>query len=102
MRTAKGRMTMSGSSLKRTMIAISAALTVSAVTVGATVSPAQAGTSRSRGSRVDKIEDAGAWRSEAPVPTDLLAGLLMERGAGRPAQRRQPGPCRPKSMRPWR
>lgn len=34
---------MSGSSLKRTVIAISAALTMSAVTVGATVSPAQAG-----------------------------------------------------------
>ena len=44
MRTAKGRMNMSGSSLQRALIAISAALTVSAVTVGATVSPAQAGT----------------------------------------------------------
>lgn len=36
-------MNMSGSSLKRTIIALSAALTMSAVTVGATVSPAQAG-----------------------------------------------------------
>jgi hypothetical protein len=39
---------------------------------------------------VDKIEDARAWRSEAPVPTDLLASLLIERSAARPAQRRQP------------
>lgn len=37
-------MNMFGSSLKRTIIAISAALTVSALTVGVTVSPAQAGT----------------------------------------------------------
>jgi hypothetical protein len=36
-------MNMSGS-VKRTLIAISAALTVSAVTVGATISPALAGT----------------------------------------------------------
>jgi hypothetical protein len=34
---------MFGSSVKRTIIAISAALTLSALTVGATVSPAQAG-----------------------------------------------------------
>lgn len=34
---------MSGSSIKRAIIALSAALTMSAVTVGATVSPAQAG-----------------------------------------------------------
>ena len=40
----KGVMKMSGLSIKRTIIAISAALTVSALTVGATVSPAQAGT----------------------------------------------------------
>jgi hypothetical protein len=35
---------MSASSLKRTIIAISAALAVSATTIGATISPAQAGT----------------------------------------------------------
>jgi C4-dicarboxylate transporter len=35
---------MSASSLKRTIIAISAALTLSAATIGATISPAQAGT----------------------------------------------------------
>ena len=35
---------MSGSSVKRTIIAISAALMVSAATIGATISPAQAGT----------------------------------------------------------
>ena len=35
---------MSGLSIKRAIIAISAALTLSALTVGATVSPAQAGT----------------------------------------------------------
>jgi hypothetical protein len=34
---------MSGSSFKRTIIALSVALTMSAATVGATVSPAQAG-----------------------------------------------------------
>jgi hypothetical protein len=34
---------MSGSSVKRTLVAISAALTLSVVTIGATVSPAQAG-----------------------------------------------------------
>jgi hypothetical protein len=37
-------MIMLGSSVKRTIIAISAALTMSALTVGATVGPAQAGT----------------------------------------------------------
>jgi hypothetical protein len=35
---------MLGSSVKRTIVAISAALTLSAVTIGATISPAQAGT----------------------------------------------------------
>ena len=35
---------MSGNSLKRTIIAITAALTASTVTVGLTVGPAQAGT----------------------------------------------------------
>jgi C4-dicarboxylate transporter len=35
---------MSGSSVKRTIIAISAALAVSAATVGATISPVQAST----------------------------------------------------------
>ena len=40
----KGTMTMFGSSVKRIIIAISAALTMSALTVGAAVSPAQAGT----------------------------------------------------------
>jgi hypothetical protein len=35
---------MSASSLKRTIIAISAALAVSTATIGATISPAQAGT----------------------------------------------------------
>jgi hypothetical protein len=35
---------MSGSSIKRTIVAICAALTMSALTVGATVSPAQADT----------------------------------------------------------
>lgn len=40
---------MFGSSVKRTIIAISAALTVSAVTIGATVSPAQAGTIQASG-----------------------------------------------------
>ena len=44
MRTIKGIKKMSGSSLKRTIIAISAALAVSAATIGAAVSPAQAGT----------------------------------------------------------
>jgi hypothetical protein len=39
----KGNRHMFGSSIKRTIIAISAALTVSAVAVGATISPAQAG-----------------------------------------------------------
>jgi len=34
---------MLGSSAKRTIVAIAAAITMSAVTVGATVSPAQAG-----------------------------------------------------------
>jgi len=37
-------MNMFGSSVKRTLIAISAALTMSALTVGATLGPAQAGT----------------------------------------------------------
>jgi len=40
---------MFGSSVKRTLVAISAALTVSALTVGATVSPAQAGTPQTAG-----------------------------------------------------
>jgi hypothetical protein len=40
---ARVTMNMSGSSVKRTIIAISAALTMSAVTVGAAVSPSQAG-----------------------------------------------------------
>ena len=40
----KGTMNMFGSSVKRTLIAISAALTMSALTVGATIGPAQAGT----------------------------------------------------------
>jgi hypothetical protein len=35
---------MSGFSVKRTIVAISAALTLSAVTVGATIAPAYAGT----------------------------------------------------------
>ena len=40
---------MSGLSVKRTIIAICAALTVSAVSIGATVSPAQAGMIRVSG-----------------------------------------------------
>jgi len=40
----KGTMNMPAYSVKRTIIAISAALTVSALTIGATVGPAQAGT----------------------------------------------------------
>ena len=39
----KGRMKMFGSSLKRTVIAISAALAMSSVTVGAAIGPVQAG-----------------------------------------------------------
>jgi hypothetical protein len=42
--TKQGSMKMSGSSLKRTIIAASAALTMTVVTVGATLSPAQADT----------------------------------------------------------
>jgi len=45
----KGTWNMFGSSAKRTIIAISAALTVSAVTVGVTVSPAQAGAIQASG-----------------------------------------------------
>jgi len=45
----KGTMNMSGLSVKRTIIAICAALTVSAVSIGATVSPAQAGMIRVSG-----------------------------------------------------
>jgi len=40
---------MFGSSVKRTMFAISAALTLSALTVGAAVGPAQAGTLQAAG-----------------------------------------------------
>lgn len=40
----KGTENMSASSVKRTIIALSAALTMSVLTVGATVSPVQAGT----------------------------------------------------------
>jgi len=40
---------MFGSSVKRTIIAISAALTMSALTVGVTVGPAQAGTLHTAG-----------------------------------------------------
>lgn len=35
--------------------------------------------SRLRGSHVDKIAPAGPQRSEADVPTDLLASLLIQR-----------------------
>jgi hypothetical protein len=45
----KGTWNMFGSSVKRTIIALSAALTMSALTVGATVSPAQAGTLQASG-----------------------------------------------------
>lgn len=40
----KGTVNMFGSSVNRTIIAISAALTMSALTLGATLSPAQAST----------------------------------------------------------
>jgi hypothetical protein len=40
----KGIRNMPGTSIKRTIIAISAALAASTMTIGATVSPAQAGT----------------------------------------------------------
>jgi len=40
---------MSGFSVKRTIVAISAALTLSAVTVGATIAPAHAGTAQLSG-----------------------------------------------------
>ena len=39
---------------------------------------------------MDKAEGAGVWPSEAQVPTDLLASLLIEHSAARSAQRRQP------------